>query len=235
MVIATLLYPRKRMENGMTESQWLASANTQAMIAVVRDKGSERIWRLFAVACARVVEDRMRDARSRSALDIAERFADGLATREELQAARAQAEAADYQARRDVWLDEVRVNFGVDAAHQALCLAAAAASAVLPCVADVNVLGQMNEGLQLPDVLREIFGNPFRWKMVDPTWLECNDGAARKLAQTIYDGRAFDLLPILADALEEAGGADTDILGHLRDPGPHVLGCWALDLILGKQ
>jgi hypothetical protein len=55
------------------------------------------------------------------------------------------------------------------------------------------------------------------------------------LAQAIYDDRAFDRLPILADALEEAGCDTADILAHCRGPGPHVRGCWVVDLILGKQ
>jgi len=55
------------------------------------------------------------------------------------------------------------------------------------------------------------------------------------MAQMIYENRSFGILAILADALEEAGCADTDILDHLRGPGPHVRGCWAVDLILGKQ
>ena len=56
-----------------------------------------------------------------------------------------------------------------------------------------------------------------------------------KLARTIYDDRRFDLLPILADALEEAGCGDAEILAHCRGPGPHVRGCWAVDLVLGKE
>jgi hypothetical protein len=55
-----------------------------------------------------------------------------------------------------------------------------------------------------------------------------------KLAEAIYEERAFDRMPILADALEEAGCADADVLRHCRDPGPHVRGCWVLDLILDK-
>jgi hypothetical protein len=219
----------------MTEAEWLASVNTQAMLAAVSGKGSERIWRLFAVACVRGAEDRMRDARSQKALEVAERFADGMATRNELQAARARAEAAAYQAHFDEWEDEARANFRVDAAYEAVCAAMRAADAALACVAEDIDLGRISEALQLPDLLREIFWNPFGWKLVDPAWFSWNDGAARKLAQTIYDRRAFDLLPILADALEDAGCADPDIVGHLRGPGPHVRGCWVLDLILGKQ
>jgi hypothetical protein len=69
---------------------------------------------------------------------------------------------------------------------------------------------------------------------VYPVWLCWHGGTIPKLAQAIYDERAFDRLPVLADALEEAGCTDADLLGHLRGPGPHVRGCWALDLLLGK-
>jgi hypothetical protein len=219
----------------MTEAEWLSSVNSQAMIARVRDKGSERIWRLVAVACVRTVEAQMRDARSSAALDTAERFADGTATREELRAARAQAEAAAQQAHLDEWEDEVRVNFGWDAAYEALCAARWAADAALPCVADDVDSTSVHESLRLPDLIREIFGNPFQWNVIHPGWLSWSDGAVLHLAQTIYNTRSFDLLPILADALEDAGCDNADILSHLRGPGPHVRGCWALDLLLDKQ
>jgi hypothetical protein len=55
------------------------------------------------------------------------------------------------------------------------------------------------------------------------------------LAQAIYEDRAFDRLPVLADALEDAGCTNSDLLGHLRGPGPHARGCWVLDLLLGKE
>ena len=69
----------------------------------------------------------------------------------------------------------------------------------------------------------------------DPSWLAWNDGAIRKIAQTIYDARAFDRLPLLADALEDAGCTDAAILSHCREPGEHVRGCWVVDLLLGKN
>ncbi len=74
-------------------------------------------------------------------------------------------------------------------------------------------------------------GNPFRPVSVIPSWLTAT---VIGMAQAIYDERDFDRLPILADALEEAGCADADLLAHLRSPGPHVRGCWALDLIIDK-
>ncbi len=219
----------------MTEAEWLRSMNPHRMLALVREKGSGRLWRLFAVACARRHEKQMRDRRSRAALGVAERFADGKATLDELRTARHHAEAAARQASHDEWVDEARANFCFDERYSAMVAASAAADIVLPCLAEeVNVEG-LPERLPLPDVLREIFGNPFRWKLIDPVWLSLNDGAPRRLAETIYESGTFDLMPILADALEEAGCTDEDILTHLRGPEAHVRGCWALDLLLGKE
>jgi hypothetical protein len=81
---------------------------------------------------------------------------------------------------------------------------------------------------------RCIFKNPFRPASLDPGWLAWNDGTVVKLARSIYEERAFDRLPILADALEEAGCTDADMLAHCRGPGPHVRGCWVVDTLLGK-
>ena len=81
--------------------------------------------------------------------------------------------------------------------------------------------------------LHEIFGNPFRPVTIDPSW---RTSTALALAKGIYDERAFDRLPILADALQDAACNNEDLLNHLRDAAaPHVRGCWALDLVLGKE
>ena len=69
---------------------------------------------------------------------------------------------------------------------------------------------------------------------VSRSWLQWNDGTIPKIAQTIYDHRTFADLPILADALEEAGCDNADILTHCRSSGEHVRGCWVVDLLLGK-
>lgn len=83
--------------------------------------------------------------------------------------------------------------------------------------------------------LRDIFGNPFRTFSVEARWLEWNGRIVPRLAQAIYDEYAFDRLPILADALEEAGCTDLDVLNHCRQPAEHVRGCWVVDLLLGKD
>ena len=82
------------------------------------------------------------------------------------------------------------------------------------------------------DLLRCVFGNPFRPVTFDPAW---RTAEVLRLAEAIYAERAFDRLPILADLLEEAGATDAALLAHLRGPGPHALGCHALDAILGKE
>lgn len=85
-------------------------------------------------------------------------------------------------------------------------------------------------------ILRDIIGNPFR--PVDKEALVLRypwELKVKPLAQSIYNDRAFDLMPVLADAMEEAGCTDAAILDHCRGPGPHVRGCWVLDLILGKS
>jgi hypothetical protein len=81
------------------------------------------------------------------------------------------------------------------------------------------------------ELLRDIFA-PFHSVILIPYWLAANDTAVRKLAYFIHARQAFDQLPILADALEEAGCTEQAILDHLRSPGPHVRGCWAFDLCL---
>ena len=79
--------------------------------------------------------------------------------------------------------------------------------------------------------LRCVFGNPFRPAAVAPSWLT---EAVVALARDIYADRAFDRLPILADALEEAGCDDEAVLHHCRQGGGHVRGCWVVDLLTGR-
>jgi hypothetical protein len=79
-------------------------------------------------------------------------------------------------------------------------------------------------------LLRDVFGNPFRPAVVEPGWLT---GIVVGLARGILAERAFDRLPILADALEEAGCSEPEVLAHCRDDAPHVPGCWVIDTLLG--
>lgn len=80
-------------------------------------------------------------------------------------------------------------------------------------------------------LLRDILGNPFRPVAVDPTWLT---STVTQLSAGIYEERAFDRLPILADALMDAGCDHPDVLAHCRSSGPHARGCWVVDFLLGN-
>jgi hypothetical protein len=85
-------------------------------------------------------------------------------------------------------------------------------------------------------LLRDILGPlPFRPVTVSPSWLSGNGGTVAKLAAAIYEERRFADLPILADALEDAGCTDAAVLAHCRGPGEHVRGCWAVDLLTGRE
>jgi hypothetical protein len=92
-----------------------------------------------------------------------------------------------------------------------------------------------NEEKEQANLLRHVIGNPFRPAAVDPAWLSAHDGVARAIVQVIHDEQRYDDLPFLADALEDAGCTDADLLGHCRGPGPHFRGCWAVGLILSKD
>ncbi|MBP3960792.1 hypothetical protein J8F10_36690 [Gemmata sp. G18] len=82
------------------------------------------------------------------------------------------------------------------------------------------------------DTLRDIFGNTFRPVSLSPSW---RTDTAVALATQMYEAREFSTMPILADALQDAGCDSADILEHCRSKGPHVRGCWVVDLVLGKE
>jgi hypothetical protein len=168
-------------------------------------------------------------------VETAERFADDTADELEL--------AAVYEAAFDVGAVLARRAKREEDAFR--CAAWAASSAAHPdeLAEDVALMVDLaavaadmkHEGKAQADLTRCLFGNPFRRNGVNPAWLAWNDGTLRKIAQSIYDERAFDRLPILADALEDAGCDNADILAHCRSEGPHVRGCWVVDLLLGKS
>jgi hypothetical protein len=133
---------------------------------------------------------------------------------------------------------------------EAARVARAAAEAVARAVADgpaaegvpkdiaesARTAARASEQRRQAELLRCVFGNPARPPPAPyPAVLARNGGATRRLAESIYTARRFEDLPVLADLLEEAGCYDAELVGHLRGPGPHVLGCHALDAVLGKE
>jgi hypothetical protein len=95
----------------------------------------------------------------------------------------------------------------------------------------VGRIGEAERQSQGP-LLRDIVGNPFATVAVDRRWLTAS---VRALARDIYGERAFHLVPVLGDALDDAGCENESVLRHCRGGGPHVLGCWVVDLLLGKK
>jgi hypothetical protein len=87
------------------------------------------------------------------------------------------------------------------------------------------------ERMAAAELLRDIVGNPFRPVTFSPSW---RTDTAVSLARQMYESREFSAMPILADALQDAGCDSDDVLNHCRGPGPHVRGCWVVDLVLER-
>jgi hypothetical protein len=211
----------------MTEAEWLACDDPQPMLALMRRKASPRKLRLFACADMRRTYrdygDQAVVLKMAVRLRLAEAWADGgecpAPTAEELKLCGGKKSAlmALHALSRSEW---------------------AAASNTAREASRTGVFSCAERRAHQARLLRDLFGNPFRPAVARPEWLTPN---VRALARAAYDDRpSFEgtldpaRLSILADALEEAGCSDPELLGHLRSPGPHVRGCWALDLVLGK-
>jgi hypothetical protein len=208
----------------MTEQEWLAGTDPEPMLNYFRPLWSERRRRLFACACCREVWGLLSE-RSRRIVATSERLADGRATAEELQAV-CRAAWTDWPGNYVGWSErELTEAAAAGKVHQAAWAAWKAAFLAQPWHN-----GQRRRQCAL---LREMIGNPFRSAVLDPTWLHWNGETIARLAQKMYEDGHFGDLPILADALEEAGCDNADVLAHCRG-GDHVRGCWVVDLILQK-
>ena len=180
----------------------------------------------------------MPDARSRAAVEVSERFADGEATPRELARARGAAVSVKgVAASAAYWTANTKASgplleaFGSaesaparQAAQQARQHAAASWAAA-----------QADSQRFQVSLIREVIGNPFRDYYLDPMWLAWEGGIVGQIARGIYEDRAFDRMPILGDALEESGCDQQTILDHCRSGDEHRRGCWALDLVLDKE
>jgi hypothetical protein len=206
------------------------------MQEALRGKASDRKLRLFAVACCRQLGPLLKDPRITNALDVAERYADGAATQADLEAALRGATQAQRAQRRKALLYAYAAVMdscgpgGLGAAEKSAWAAAAAADSR---ATSGERLRRTRPDLyaSLSALLRDVIGNPFRPVWVDQSWLT---PAVVRLAQSMYDDRAFDRLPILADALEGAGCTNAEVLGHCRQPGTHARGCWVIDGLLQR-
>ena len=200
----------------MTEAQWRACVDPDRLIDYHRMKKAPRRLRLMACGCVRLVVTGDAPALVGQVLDVVEGYADGTASRAEF-----------LEARKTV-RNAIR---GDTKAPAVLALR--------------NLTDDQMEGMTLTisnirtrirargcGVIRCVFGNPFRPVAFSPSW--CTSTAVA-LAQQMYESRDFSAMPILADALQDAGCDSADVLDHCRDNSPHVRGCWVVDLVLGKQ
>jgi hypothetical protein len=228
----------------MTEQEWLRCANPYWMLQFLQGEDAVtrlRRWRgdrvlqpaslrkvvLFNSAYGRRWWDRMK-AGAREYLIAQERFADGEIDAQSLRSsaeslaaavpayaeARRYAEAVEYPDRRGDYQGYSAPDWHILFRPSDILISAA-----------VEVAKQVS-------LLRDIFGNPFRPVTIDPSWLT---PTVISLAQAIYNDQAFDRLPILADALEDAGCDQAELLAHCRGPGPHVRGCFVVDALLAKE
>ncbi len=214
---------------------------------------TDRKLLLYACACCRRLPELYRDERSLQAIDAAEALADGMISKDKVREADSAArEALDelmlrWDPGRDrsglmfvasggwaqpwlqaAWAAAEVVRGAPEAAVQAMVRAA---TAVATDWGDPRRAATALGAAARVALLRDLFNNPFRPPRLDPAWLTWQEGAVRKLAEGIYEERAFDRLPVLADALEEAGCTDADILDHGRGGAEHVRGCWVVDLL----
>lgn len=248
---------RQPRGEALTESDWNASTDPQAMLEWLNAtaKPSERKLRLFGCACVRRIWHLLTDERTRTAVEVAERYADGLATEQELTDAREAAsnsatewlKASEHNDQYAMWLTLRAATVatgtaGEDAWRTATTapVTAARASGIESIVKgeidpeNASQLAHLMCNLRATQarLLRCIF-SPFR--PLPPLKPSLLSPAVVGLAQAIYEERTFDGLAVLGDALQEAGCREPEILAHCRSAEEHVRGCFVIDHLLRKQ
>jgi hypothetical protein len=193
---------------------------------------------LFACAYCRVLWPLLTDERSRRGVEVAERYLDD--ELDELQWSAGREAATDARSAirtKPGDPDRVSAQIARAAAFAAERTAYLAAAEAIEECATVAVWAGIVP--TLPDaraaqaaLLRDIVGSPFRPVRFEPAW---RTGTGAALAQQMYDVREFGAMPILADAIQDAGCTSAEVLDHCRGPGPHVRGCWVVDFVLEKD
>jgi hypothetical protein len=197
----------------MTEAEWVRNTDVAAMLEFLGELASDRKYRLFACACCRLYWHSLQDPRSQHAVEVAEQFADGLATPDQLVAARGAAQTSQTALTSD--------------SHTVLNASSAAVSVTAPSSRVAAwAVSKNTDRKEQPALLREIFGNPFRPVLAPASW----PATVTELAQRLYAGEACEAP--LRQALQEAG--QQELADHFGRAG-HPKGCWAMDLLLGKE
>jgi hypothetical protein len=243
----------------MTETEWLVCTDPISMLELLEGKASNRKLQLFSVACLRRIWDLISDGRSRKLVEITEHFLDGTASTEEACSAydafnEPYQQGAIHDAAGGSTHEAVE-SVAHEGAGAAMLVALKASEAIgyatalsIHASSDVSSTdwsparteawrsAQRREWAVQAALLRDIIGPLlFRSQLIKSNRLLREEDRIPALAQAIYDNRAFDQLPILANALEQAGCKEADVLDHCRSGGEHVRGCWVVDLILNKE
>ena len=215
----------------MTEAEWLSCNDPERMLEFLKGRSSERKLRLVACACCRRIWHLL-EGWSQNAVEVYEQQLDGA-------------------------MDQIAMTFAADLHEDVILnakpytaqhIAAGIVNSIISGAAWAlawNTVSEARRAIRANSkqadtyleatcqaaIVRDLFGNPFSQVPIDRSW---PNPTAVNQAKSIYDDRAFDRLPILADALEDAGCTDAAILAHCRGGGVHVRGCWVVDLLLGK-
>jgi hypothetical protein len=220
----------------MTENEWLTCRNPWAMLSQLGEQASDRKLRLFICACCQRQLATVSHPPLFMALMVAQQHIETPVSQSELEAA-----TAAIQETLQESIETINVTGPLAEALSYAFLPELLQSGHAAIAVDLLLGSEIQQiaRLDLPDdpldrceVLREIFGNPFRPSVLHPAW---PTATVISLAQAIYDSGDFTRLPFLADALEDAGCTDDALLRHCREPGQHVKGCWVVDLLLRKS
>jgi hypothetical protein len=244
----------------VNEAEWLAAVDPQPMLDFLTQNDNDPRLRLFACACVRRIWHLLPDDRCKAAVEAAERDPGAKAyppavrasvlgvlpgvrltqvpgqdqPGEWAQGARMMATTAAFA----VLHQGPMLGFASGARWAAAGASTSAAGAVTSAARAAGSAGEREtkaERAAQSRLLRDIVFNPFSLPpAVEAAWLAHNGGAVPKLARAIRDERAYDRLPLLADALEDAGCSDVDLLGHCRSGAEHALGCWAVEMLRGR-
>jgi hypothetical protein len=215
----------------VTEDEWTTCNNPKAMVSflAVQHRASGRKLRLFSCACCRRVWHLLADERARRAVEVAERFADGVATeREREEAQRAAAGVRQLSGIAAKWAAAAVARTGA-------MMVADAAGQTAACHPghEYEPVRWHEESLAQCDLLRDLLGPlPFRGVSFEPCWRTPH---VIEIAQPAYDERSFGRMLELGRALYQAGCHDRELLHHCLWSGEHARGCWVLDLVLNKS
>ncbi|MFO0876034.1 MAG: hypothetical protein U0840_01570 [Gemmataceae bacterium] len=228
-----------------TEPAWWTTPSPLTLLSVLKGRRVPRQRRQIAIAACRRVYADMVDLESRMAVEIGERYLDDRATTIELEVAFtvAQHVAQEYieRARRSTRDQRTQAwNIWRLAYAGQLCAARTGCEEVVSVLMrrnrDLPPVEYDHEQTALRAIIHDVVGNPFQpVPTISPAWLAWQGGLLPRLAHELVTESRFGDLPILADALEDAGCAEPDVLQHLRAGGPHVRGCWVLEWLLHRR